>query len=71
MHIVGMSLKRFFAPIQFCIDYISDRLQTRQTIFQKALRGRLTFLRTFFRLFVVFECGHRFSLLDYGKVRPI
>ena len=71
MFLFGVRGKFFFAAIQFWVDHISDRSQARQSIFQKTLSGRLTFLRTFSRMFLVFECRHRFSLLDYGKVRTI
>ena len=71
MFLFGVRGKFFFAAIQFWVDHISDRFQARQSIFQKTLSGRLTFLRTFSRMFLVFECRHRFSLLDYGKVRTI
>ena len=71
MFLFGVLCKFFFAAIQFWVDHISDRFQARQSIFQKTLSGHLTFLRTFSRMFLVFECRHRFFLLDYGKVRTI
>ena len=67
MFLFGVWGKFFFAAIQFWVDHISDRFQTHQPIFQKTLSSRLTFLRTFFRMFFVFECRHRFPCLTIAK----